>query len=113
MAYNNPISGQPQVQYPAPMVFYAAPTGNYQPMVIKNFGPHYKRQTSTGLGATQIVLSCASIAAGIIAILTEAGWYYIGVGIWAGAWVSQLDFSTRNNMVKYVITYMYKSPSGN
>src|SRR6218665_2426593 len=91
MAHNNPTPGQPQVQYPAPMVFYAAPMGNYQPTVIKNFGPHYERQSSISLGATQIVLACISIIAGGIAIGYQAALYYLGVGIWAGAWVSQLQ----------------------
>ena len=94
MAYYNQAHGHPQGQYPSSVVYYPGPTINYQQAVIKNFGPHYERQSSTGLGATQIVLACVSIAAGIMAIVYDAECYEIGVGIWAGAWVSKFIFST-------------------
>lgn len=92
MAYYNSVQEQSQDQYPAPVVYYAAPAFSYQPSVIKHYGPHYDRQTSTGLGATQIVLACISIAAGVMAIVFYAELYPIGIGIWAGAFVSQLQY---------------------
>src|SRR6218665_125786 len=94
MAYYNQAQGHPQGQYPSSVVYYPGPTINYQQAAIKSYGPHYERQSSIGLGATQIVLACVSITAGIMAIVYDADCSYIGVGIWAGAWVSQFNFST-------------------
>lgn len=90
MAHYNPTQGPSQVQHSAPIVYYAAPAINYQPPVTGHYGPHYQRQTSTGLGAAQIVLACVSIAAGAIAIHYYAEYYYVGIGIWAGVFVSKI-----------------------
>jgi len=92
MAYYNPAQGHPQGQYPAPIVYYAAPAITYQQAVTKHYGQYYAKETSTGLGATQIVVACVSIAAGIMAIVSGAECYYIGVGIWAGALVRRINF---------------------
>src|SRR6218665_1672135 len=99
MAYYNPAQGHPQGQYPAPIVYYAAPAITYQQAVTKHYSQYYSRETSTGLGATQIVVACVSIAAGIMAIVFDAECYYIGVGIWAGALVRQFKFNTSHNRV--------------
>jgi hypothetical protein len=87
MAYYNPAQEQPQIQiqYTAPIVYYAAPAITYQSAVSRPYGPYYEKQTSTGLGATQIILACLSIAAGVMAIVYGAGWYPVGIGIWGGA----------------------------
>ena len=101
MAYHNEAQEQPQgQQYPAPIVYYPGPTINYQQPAIKHFGKHYARKTSFGLGITQIVLACASIAAGIMAYEYAAEYYNIGIGMWAGTWVSQFNFSTS----RYIVT---------
>lgn len=86
-----------------------------QQAVTKKCGPHYDKWTSIGLGASHFCLSCVSVAAGVMAVAHNAELYYIGVGIWAGIWVSHLNSSTIHSMVrfyKYVIIYIYKSSSG-
>lgn len=100
MAYNA-AQGHPQGQYPASVVYYAAPAINYQQAVVKRNGQRYDSQTSSGLGATQIILACVSVTAGTMAIFYGAHNYQIGIGIWAGPLVSQINCSrsTSQNIV--------------
>ena len=99
MAYYNPTHEQPQGQYPAPIVYYAAPAIIYQQPAIKLYGPYYKKETSIGLGFIHIVIACISIAAGVVAVVYGAYYGDTIVGIWTGAMVRQINFSTSYNIV--------------
>lgn len=94
MAYYNSAQGQPQGQYPAPIVYYAVPK------IANHFVPYYKRQASTGLGATQIFLACISIAGQGMSFVYSAQFFFVSFGVWAGAWVSQLKPCTNHYIVR-------------